>query len=56
MHSETSINDVKKEFANEDAEEARKESAGVFPISTRSFISIGLELEERQYVCLSMHI
>lgn len=45
---ETSVNDVRKQFADEDAEEARKESGGVFPVSARSFISIGLELEERQ--------
>lgn len=48
--SETSLNDVRKQFADEDAEDARRQAAGVFPVSMRSFISIGLELEERQSV------
>ena len=49
-YAETGLNDLRKQFADEDAEEAKKETAGVFPVSVRSFLSIGLELEERQYV------
>ncbi|KAL5492982.1 hypothetical protein ACEPAI_4430 [Sanghuangporus weigelae] len=54
--NETCLNDVHKEFANKDVEEARKEAASMFAVSSRSFISIRLELEERQRVFRSSKV
>lgn len=48
--SEITINDVRKQFADEDAKEANKGTDDVHPVTTRSFISSGLDIEERQWV------
>ncbi|KAH8101661.1 hypothetical protein DFH11DRAFT_1523480 [Phellopilus nigrolimitatus] len=46
---EMTLNDVRLEFANEDAAESREALPAQHAITERAFISIGIDLEERQH-------
>ncbi|KAH8109623.1 hypothetical protein DFH11DRAFT_1469634, partial [Phellopilus nigrolimitatus] len=45
---EMTLNDVRLEFANEDAEEAERGNAPVHAVTERSFLYAGIDIEERQ--------
>lgn len=42
------LSDVRKQFTDEDAAEAKKGGEGIYAVTARSFIVTGLDLEDGQ--------
>ena len=46
--TEKSLGDVRRQFVDEDAAEAKRAVQGIYTVSARTFLITGLEIEERQ--------